>query len=35
VLGCTGCGRCTETCAGEIDFRQVVQQMMSKTKAPA
>ncbi len=35
VMGCTGCGRCTETCAGEIDFRQVVQQMMSKTKAPA
>ena len=23
-IGCTGCGRCTEACAGEIDFREVV-----------
>ncbi|MBN1559994.1 4Fe-4S dicluster domain-containing protein [candidate division KSB1 bacterium] len=23
-IGCTGCGRCTEACAAEIDFRQVV-----------
>lgn len=23
-LGCTGCGRCTEACAAEIDFREVV-----------
>jgi len=23
-LGCTGCGRCTETCTAGIDFRQVV-----------
>lgn len=23
-LGCTGCGRCTEACAGNIDFRKVV-----------
>lgn len=26
TLGCTGCGRCTETCAGKIDLRKVVQQ---------
>lgn len=24
LLGCTGCGRCTDACAGEIDFREVV-----------
>ena len=23
-IGCTGCGRCTEACAGQIDFRKVV-----------
>ena len=23
-VGCTGCGRCTEACAGNIDFRNVV-----------
>ncbi len=23
-LGCTGCGRCTDACAGNIDFRKVV-----------
>ena len=25
LYGCTGCGRCTETCPGNIDFRKVVQ----------
>ncbi len=29
-LGCTGCGRCTEACAGEIDFRAVVQARVGK-----
>ena len=24
-VGCTGCGRCTEACAGDIDFRRVIQ----------
>jgi ferredoxin len=24
ALGCTGCGRCTEACPGQIDFRAVV-----------
>ncbi len=24
LYGCTGCGRCTETCAAKIDFREVV-----------
>jgi hypothetical protein len=23
-IGCTGCGRCTDACAGGIDFREVV-----------
>jgi sulfhydrogenase subunit beta (sulfur reductase) len=23
-IGCTGCGRCTEACTGQIDFRKVV-----------
>jgi sulfhydrogenase subunit beta (sulfur reductase) len=26
-LGCTGCGRCTEACAGNIDFRKVVRRI--------
>lgn len=26
-IGCTGCGRCSEACAGKIDFRKVVSQM--------
>jgi formate hydrogenlyase subunit 6/NADH:ubiquinone oxidoreductase subunit I len=29
-LGCTGCGRCTEACPGEIDFRAVVQARVGK-----
>ncbi|MBN1996920.1 4Fe-4S dicluster domain-containing protein [candidate division KSB1 bacterium] len=24
MIGCTGCGRCTEACAAKIDFREVV-----------
>jgi len=24
LLGCTGCGRCTETCTAKIDFREVI-----------
>ncbi|NQT24591.1 4Fe-4S dicluster domain-containing protein [candidate division KSB1 bacterium] len=27
-LGCTGCGRCTEACAGNIDFRKVVKRIV-------
>ena len=27
LLGCTGCGRCTEACAGNIDFRKVVKRV--------
>jgi ferredoxin len=30
-LGCTGCGRCTDACPGEIEFRAVVQSMTEKT----
>ena len=29
LLGCTGCGRCTEACAGKIDFREVVKKVSS------
>ncbi len=32
-LGCTGCGRCSQACAGEIDFRQVVHNLQSMTTA--
>ncbi len=28
VLGCVGCGRCTEVCAGEIEFREVVRNVL-------
>lgn len=31
-LGCTGCGRCTETCTAGIDFRKVVHNI-SETEA--
>lgn len=27
LLGCTGCGRCTDACAGNIDFRKVVKRI--------
>jgi ferredoxin len=27
-LGCTGCGRCTEVCAGQIKFAEVVKNIM-------
>jgi ferredoxin len=30
MLGCTGCGRCTEACPGQIDFRSVVYNVMEK-----
>ena len=29
MLGCTGCGRCTEACAAQIDFRQVVKSVLN------
>lgn len=32
-LGCTGCGRCTEACAGKIDFRQVVKNVEDAVQA--
>lgn len=28
MLGCVGCGRCIEACAGAIDIRQVVQELI-------
>jgi len=28
TLGCTGCGRCTEACPGQIDFRAVVRDVL-------
>lgn len=30
-LGCTGCGRCTETCTAGIDFRKVVHNISETT----
>lgn len=32
TLGCTGCGRCIDVCAGEIEFRAVVQKHMQLPK---
>lgn len=32
LLGCTGCGRCTEACAGNIDFRKVVKRIVDGVK---
>jgi hypothetical protein len=29
MLGCTGCGRCIEVCAGKIEFREVVKRIIS------
>jgi len=29
LLGCVGCGRCTEVCPGEIEFREVVQHTLN------
>jgi len=34
-LGCTGCGRCTEACAGGIDFREVVHRLMGTLQGGA
>jgi len=34
-LGCTGCGRCTEACAGGIDFREVVHRLMTAPQGGA
>lgn len=28
MLGCTGCGRCTEVCAGQIKFAEVIKNIM-------
>ena len=30
TLGCTGCGRCTEACPGQIDFRAVVRDILGE-----
>ena len=30
LLGCTGCGRCSEACAAQIDFRQVVHNILEE-----
>jgi len=32
TIGCTGCGRCIDVCAGEIDFREVVQKHLQTPK---
>lgn len=32
MIGCTGCGRCIDVCAGEIEFREVVQKNMQLSK---
>ncbi len=32
LIGCTGCGRCIDVCAGEIEFREVVQKNMQLSK---
>ncbi len=29
LWGCTGCGRCTEACAGDIDVREVLRDILS------
>ena len=29
-IGCTGCGRCTDACAAQIDFREVVSKASAK-----
>ncbi len=29
MLGCTGCGRCTDTCPAQIDFRQAVSALIN------
>lgn len=34
MLGCTGCGRCTETCPGKIDFRKVVKDLETAAMQP-
>jgi ferredoxin len=35
TLGCTGCGRCTEACPGQIDFRAVVRDILQKPSPEA
>ena len=32
TIGCTGCGRCIDVCAGEIEFRDVMQKNMQLPK---
>jgi len=32
LLGCTGCGRCSEVCAGKIEFREVMRRMLAVNK---
>jgi len=32
LIGCTGCGRCIDVCAGEIEFREVVQKNIQLPK---
>jgi len=32
LLGCTGCGRCSEVCAGKIEFREVVKKIMEASQ---
>jgi len=31
-LGCVGCGRCIDSCAGEIDIREVMHKMLNQVK---
>lgn len=35
ILGCTGCGRCTEACPGQIDFRAVVRNILQNPSPEA
>jgi len=30
LLGCTGCGRCIQTCLGKIDMRKVITRLLEK-----
>ncbi len=31
IPGCTGCGRCSDACAGKIEFREVVQRILEQS----
>jgi len=33
--GCVGCGRCVEACAGKIDIRDTLKELLSAESVPA